>query len=60
MSRHPLVPEVTLALAVKLIVIFAAGLFVFGPRQRPHIDAAAVQERLIGTPANQQSRSILP
>jgi hypothetical protein len=60
MSRHPLLPEVTIALAVKLIVILAAALFVFSPKQRPRIDAASMQERLIGAPtANPQPRSIL-
>jgi len=62
MSRHPLLPEVTIALAVKLIVILAAALFVFSPRQRPRIDAASMQERLIGasTEIPQPTRSVLP
>jgi hypothetical protein len=61
MSRHPLIPEVTLALAVKLIVILAAALFVFSPRQRPRIDAASMQERLIGaSTASPEPRSIYP
>lgn len=62
MSRHPLLPEVTIALAVKLIVILAAALFVFSPRQRPRIDAASMQERLIGTSTEipQPTRSVLP
>jgi len=61
MSRHPLVPEVTFALAVKLALIVAAALFVFNPGQRPRIDAATMQERLIGTlSANPQPRNVLP
>ena len=62
MSRHPLLPEVTIALAVKLIVVLAAALFVFSPRQRPRIDAASMQERLIGTSTEipQPTRSVLP
>jgi hypothetical protein len=61
MLRHPLVPEVTFALAVKLIVIVAAALFVFSPGQRPRIDAESMQQRLIGpSTAGPQPRSILP
>jgi len=48
MSRHPLAREVAFAVAVKLMVILAAAVFVFGPGQRPRIDAARVRERLIG------------
>jgi hypothetical protein len=60
MPLHPLVPEITFALAIKLIIILAAALFVFSPRQRPRIDAASMQEHLIGAPAASQPRSILP
>jgi hypothetical protein len=61
MSHHPLVPEVSFALAIKLIVILAAALFVFSPRQRPRIDAARMQERLIGAPmSSPQPRINLP
>jgi hypothetical protein len=48
MSRHPLVPEVTIALAIKLFIILAAALFVFSPKQRPRIDAEGMREQLIG------------
>jgi hypothetical protein len=61
MSRHPLAREVAFAVAVKLMVILAAALFVFGPGQRPRIDAASVRERLIGvSPATPQPRNVLP
>jgi hypothetical protein len=61
MSRHPLIPEVTFALTVKLILILAAALFVFSPGQRPKIDAESMQERLIGpSTVSLQARSILP
>ncbi|HUB64016.1 MAG TPA: hypothetical protein VL996_06135 [Methylocella sp.] len=61
MFHHPLVPEITFALAVKLIIIAAAALFVFSPRQLPRIDAASMQERLIGpSTEGQQPRSFLP
>jgi hypothetical protein len=60
MPQHPLVAEITVALAIKLIVILAAALFVFSPRQRPRIDAASMQEHLIGASSSSQPRSILP
>jgi hypothetical protein len=61
MPRHPLVPEVTLALVIKLIIILAAALFVFSPRQRPRIDATSMEQRLIdGSLAAPQPRSVLP
>jgi hypothetical protein len=61
MPRHPLIPEVTLALAIKLVIILAAALFVFSPRQRPKIDATTMEERLIGvSPAIPQPRSASP
>jgi len=61
MSRHPLAREVAFAVAVKLMVILAAALFVFNPGRRPRIDAASVQARLIGAlPATPQPRNVLP
>ena len=60
MPQHPLVPEITLVLTIKLIVILAAALFIFSPRQRPRIDAARMQEHLIGTSTEKQPRSISP
>ena len=48
MSRYPLVPEVTLALAIKPAVILAAALFVFSPKQRPKINAEGMRAQLIG------------
>ncbi|WGJ14435.1 hypothetical protein QEV83_17660 [Methylocapsa sp. D3K7] len=60
MPQHPLVLEITLVLTIKLIVILAAALFVFSPRQRPRIDAASMQEHLIGAATEKQPRSISP
>lgn len=48
MWQHPLVPEVALALIVKLVLILAAALFVFSPSQRPKIDPAGMADRLLG------------
>jgi hypothetical protein len=47
MFNYPLVRDVTVVLVIKTIIVIAAALFVFGPSQRPHIDAAAVDARLM-------------
>lgn len=61
MSYPPLVPEITLTLTVKLILILAAAIFVFSPSQKPRIDAAGMHERLLGAPAaSEQARSFSP
>ncbi len=61
MPKHPLARDVMVVVAVKLTVVIAAALFLFGPGQRPRIDAASIETRLIGMPAPApQSRNILP
>lgn len=61
MSKNPLAREVVLAVAVKLAIIIAAAFFVFGPGQRPRIDAGSVQARLIGPfSQSQQPRNMSP
>jgi hypothetical protein len=47
MLNNPLTRDVTVVLVVKTIIVIAAALFVFGPGQRPHIDASAVDARLM-------------
>jgi hypothetical protein len=49
MVRHPLAREVAIVVAIKTAIVIAAAIFVFGPKQRPVIDAAAV-EALIALP----------
>jgi hypothetical protein len=46
MFKNPLARDVTVVLAIKTMIVIAAALFVFGPSQRPVIDAAAVDARL--------------
>jgi hypothetical protein len=46
MLKNPLARDVTVVLIVKTAIVIAAALFVFGPGQRPVIDAAAVDARL--------------
>lgn len=61
MPKHSLTRDVTIVIAVKLAVVIAAALFVFGPSQRPKLDAGAVATRLIGTDAGSpHSRNLEP
>jgi hypothetical protein len=46
MFKNPLARDVTVVLVVKTVIVIAAALFVFGPSQRPVVDAAAVDARL--------------
>jgi hypothetical protein len=47
MLTHWLARDIALVIALKVVVIVAASLFVFGAKQRPLIDERAMQERLI-------------
>jgi hypothetical protein len=46
MFRNPLARDVTVVLVVKAMIVIAAALFVFGPSQRPVVDASAIDARL--------------
>jgi hypothetical protein len=59
MPTRLLARDVLIATAVKLTVVIAAALFVFGPGQRPKIDAGGVAARLIGAP-DPQSKDVSP
>jgi Sec-independent protein translocase protein TatA len=48
MPSHPLSKDLVLVIAVKLAIVIAAALFVFGPRQLPRIDAGSIVTRLMG------------
>ena len=49
MLKHSLTRDVALVTAAKLIMVVATAVFVFGPGQRPKIDANAVATQLIGS-----------
>lgn len=49
--RSQLGRELLIAVTVKLTIIGLAALFLFGPHQRPQIDAQKVQARIIGNAA---------
>ena len=56
MFRNPLARDVTVVLVVKTVIVIAAALFVFGPSQRPHVDAAAVDALISSPQAMQEPR----
>jgi hypothetical protein len=47
MLSHPLAREVAIVVAIKTAIVIAAALFVFGPKQRPVVDAAAVEALIV-------------
>jgi Sec-independent protein translocase protein TatA len=48
MPSYPLSKDLVLVIAVKLAIVIAAALFVFGPRQLPRIDAGSIETRMMG------------
>lgn len=47
MLQHPLAREVAVVIAVKTLLVLAAGLLLFGPGQRPRITAGSVEDRVL-------------
>ena len=53
--------DIAVVIAVKLVVVVAAAVFLFGPAQRPRVDADRVLARLTETDSvNPQSRTTTP
>ena len=50
MLNRPLARDVAVIVAIKAAIVIAAAIFVFGPKQRPVVDTAAV-EALFAPPA---------
>ena len=50
MLKHPLARDVAVVVAIKTVIVIAAAFLVFGPHQRPAVDAAAVSA-LLAPPA---------
>ena len=44
--RHSLARELAVVVAVKIVLIILAAMFLFGSRTRPHVDAAALFQHL--------------
>lgn len=59
MFQHPLAREVAVAVAVKTLIVLAAGLLIFGPA-RPRITESGVAERLLAAPPPMPDRRPLP
>ncbi len=47
MFSHPLARELTIILILKAAIVLAAGIFVFGPRQRPPVNPDIVEVRML-------------
>jgi hypothetical protein len=54
MPKDALARDIAIVVAVKLVLMTAAATFLFGPRQRPPIDAGSIAARLmdISQPGN--------
>ena len=50
MFKNRLTREVAFVVAVKTVIVLLAGFLVFGPRQRPTIDSAAIEQHLMAQP----------
>ena len=60
MSKPKLLRDVIVVVAAKVILVIAASVFVFGPANRPNIDSASVESRLIKSWSSSPSRSSTP
>jgi len=49
MFKNPLARDVTVALIVKMLVVVAASVFIFGPGSRPVVNAASVSALLLSS-----------
>ncbi len=61
MSKPKLLRDVIVVVTAKVVLVVAAGLFIFGPANRPQIDVASVASRLIASPTpNSSPRNTTP
>jgi len=58
MFRHPLARDVAVIFAIKVALLVAAGVFVFGPGQRPAVDAQNMQRHLFDGRVLPSNRSL--
>ncbi len=47
MSFHPLARELVIILVIKAAIVLAAGIFVFGPKQRLNMNSKIVETRML-------------
>jgi hypothetical protein len=51
MQRNALARDILIVVAVKFALAIAAAMFLFGPHQRPRIDASGIATRLMDVPS---------
>lgn len=58
MARQTLRRDIAFILSIKVLIVLAAAFFVFGPRQRPHVDSDTARDQVLGQflPANGSSK----
>lgn len=47
MIKQQLKRDIAFVVVIKVLIVVSAALFVFGPRQRPHIDDGTVRGRML-------------
>ena len=47
MASNNIKRDVIVVVSIKVAIVVMAAFFVFGPQQRPHIDAAAVEHQML-------------
>lgn len=57
--RTPLAKAISVALLVKLCVVVAMRIFLFGADQRPHTDASVLAGRMLGETVTLQAKDNL-
>jgi hypothetical protein len=60
MSKPKLLRDVVVVVVAKVVLVIAAGLFVFGPANRPNISSASVESRLITSDSPSPLRNSTP
>jgi len=55
--RTPLAKAISLALLMKLCVVVAMRIFLFGADVRPHLDEPAIAKHLLGASTNQRHQN---
>lgn len=48
MVRNQLKRDIAVIVFIKVLIVLSAAFFVFGPRQRPHINDDSVRNQLLG------------
>lgn len=48
MLKPKLLRDVVVVVVAKIVLVIAAGVFVFGPAERPRINSVSMADRLIG------------